>query len=632
MSFCDPMQYKSEQIKTTQEFKDLRTASPKFKVNIFGISTTVDNLYNACRFPNLPTLQRKILTASPKYAKRLTKRYVARQRKDWGKVKKTILKWAVHLRLTQNFDEFGDYLLSTGTDQIVHLSKLDLGVNPTTLSGKNYYGRMLTNLREKYRAFPKALEWCSPPKLDRFNLLGRPIRMIERKLPRTFETRKVDKFGNFLMMDFPFFKPFTSDELPKDIVLVNDLTIQQIKYYFKKLRSKGSCAIDTETMGFPLDAALCPLTGLVRLIQIGTDKKILIADLGDRHSDREAIASSPQIVAFMEELRSIAQDNKVEKFFHNALFDLAYFRWHYDIEFNKTRDSMLISQMLYAGLKRVRHSLGACVKRELGVEIDKTMQLSDFSQPLSVEQIVYACDDVKWTFRVVDKLLKKLDQEQNGMLRRSTLIECAFTPVLCEIMLNGYYADKTKIDDAIIRHQIALDKLSIQCNDLIGISPSSSPKVLQPILTELIGQDNIEEVDDMGERVNELPSTSTTMLQKYMAKEDGIKIILGWRQVKTRLDYFKNVQKSIINDRFRGRYTQLMRSGFGRTQCGAWKSVGIGVNVQNSSKAISNALLDPFDLPHVRKLITVPKGHKFIISDFSAKFGLLHRNVYQNAL
>ena len=604
---------------TTKDFPQLKMTSPEFKVKIFNCTTFCESLYHACKFPHRPELQREIMECeSVGEAKVIVAQNNLDRRSDWGKIKNKVLLWVNRLKLAQNFYEYGAYLLSTGNEPIYHYARSSLGVNKE-LKGRNVLGKILFKLRSQYQDYDNThLKSVAPPKTDNFNMFGELIPFFQLRETISVDSKKADKFGHFEPVSFDFFDAFKDSELPDDILLVNDMTVEEVKQMFHLIREKGECAIDTETMGFPQDAALCFLTGFVRLIQIGTDKAMLIVDLGDRFSDRESVLAEPAVSTFMEELRKLAKDDTVEKYFHNAIFDLAYLQWHYDIRFTRVRDSMIISQMLYAGLKAVRHSLGDACKRELGVELDKTMQLSDFSLPLSAEQIVYACDDVKYTYLLVKKLKRKSESEFNRNLLQSIVTECNFTPVLCEIMLNGYYTEKHEIDSAVAKHEEVLDILSIKVNEAIGVEPSSSPQVLRPILTELIGQDDLDEVDDAGEPLEELPSTSSTKLQKYAKDNEIIALLLTWRQVKTRLDYLLNVQKTIIDDRVRGRYTQLMKSGYGRTQCGAWKSVGIGSNLQNSSKAVKNKLLDPFNLPHVRELIKAPFRHKFIISDFSA--------------
>jgi ribonuclease D len=69
-------------------------------------------------------------------------------------------------------------------------------------------------------------------------------------------------------------------------------------------------------------------------------------------------------------------------------------------------DTMILSQLLYAGSKveplkrgQTSHSLDSVAKRELGLELDKTHQSSDWGGTLTPEMIEYAAKDVEVCFR-----------------------------------------------------------------------------------------------------------------------------------------------------------------------------------------------------------------------------------------
>jgi DNA polymerase-1 len=86
---------------------------------------------------------------------------------------------------------------------------------------------------------------------------------------------------------------------------------------------------------------------------------------------------------------------------HNALFDLGFLS-SLGFEPGKVADTMILSQLLHAGSKveplkrgQTSHSLNSVVKRELGLELDKTQQGSDWGGPLSEEMIEYAARDVE---------------------------------------------------------------------------------------------------------------------------------------------------------------------------------------------------------------------------------------------
>jgi DNA polymerase I len=86
---------------------------------------------------------------------------------------------------------------------------------------------------------------------------------------------------------------------------------------------------------------------------------------------------------------------------HNALFDLGFLP-SLGFEPGKVADTMILSQLLYAGSKveplkrgQTSHSLASVVERELGLEHDKTHQSGDWGDTLTPEMFEYAARDVE---------------------------------------------------------------------------------------------------------------------------------------------------------------------------------------------------------------------------------------------
>jgi DNA polymerase-1 len=76
---------------------------------------------------------------------------------------------------------------------------------------------------------------------------------------------------------------------------------------------------------------------------------------------------------------------------------------------------MILSQLLHAGSKeeplkrgQTSHSLASLVKRELGIELDKTHQSGDWGGPLSEEMIEYAARDVEVLLPLYEALKAKI--------------------------------------------------------------------------------------------------------------------------------------------------------------------------------------------------------------------------------
>ena len=166
----------------------LSNMAPGFPLNINGMRIlTSEALYQACRFPNHPDVQRLVIAqTSPMTSKMKAKSHASDSRQDWLSVRVAVMRWCLRVKLAQNWERFGDLLLSTGNVPIVEDSAKDpfWGARATdvgTFEGVNALGRLLMELREGLRDSPGSLQLVLPPKVSNFCLLGTPIGTIERE-------------------------------------------------------------------------------------------------------------------------------------------------------------------------------------------------------------------------------------------------------------------------------------------------------------------------------------------------------------------------------------------------------------------------------------------------------------------
>lgn len=171
--------------KTGEAFGGLSNMAPGFPLRVAGIDIrTVEALYQACRYPHLPDIQRDILSeSSPMTAKMRSKPHRADTRPRWDELRVPLMKWCLRVKLAQNWTAFGDLLRSTGDKAIVEDSRKDdfwgaVSAADGTLSGRNVLGRLLMELRNRLSSDPQALETVTPLAVSRFTLLDRPIEPI----------------------------------------------------------------------------------------------------------------------------------------------------------------------------------------------------------------------------------------------------------------------------------------------------------------------------------------------------------------------------------------------------------------------------------------------------------------------
>jgi type I restriction enzyme S subunit len=160
--------------------------APGFPLLVNGIRIrTSEALYQACRFPHMPDIQRRIINeTSPITAKMRIKPFRDQSRPDWDSVRVKIMRWCLRVKLAQNWRTFGELLLATGNRPIVEQSRKDdfWGAKVAEngkLVGMNVLGRLLMELREQLKANDtNSLRVIEPVEISEFLLLQVPIETV----------------------------------------------------------------------------------------------------------------------------------------------------------------------------------------------------------------------------------------------------------------------------------------------------------------------------------------------------------------------------------------------------------------------------------------------------------------------
>jgi ribA/ribD-fused uncharacterized protein len=174
--------------KTKEGFGGLSNMASGYPLQINGVwILTTEALYQACRFPHMPEVQREIIgQQSPMTAKMKSRPHRENSRSDWDEVKYKVMRWCLRVKLAQNYEEFGGLLLATRDRSIVEQSRKDdywgaklAEASGDTLIGQNVLGRLLMELREKLKDDTDgALKTVLPLGIPNFLLLGKPIETV----------------------------------------------------------------------------------------------------------------------------------------------------------------------------------------------------------------------------------------------------------------------------------------------------------------------------------------------------------------------------------------------------------------------------------------------------------------------
>ena len=162
--------------RTREKFGGLSNMAGGYGLWVNGtLILSSEALYQACRFPSLPEIQRLVIAQkSPMTAKMKTKPHRDRSRPDWNNVRVKIMRWCLQVKLAQHWSTFGELLKETGSKPIVEESRKDdfwgaKPVNKDTLTGRNILGRLLMELREKFNSGQRdSLLRVEPPHIPDF--------------------------------------------------------------------------------------------------------------------------------------------------------------------------------------------------------------------------------------------------------------------------------------------------------------------------------------------------------------------------------------------------------------------------------------------------------------------------------
>lgn len=183
-------------------------------------------------------------------------------------------------------------------------------------------------------------------------------------------------------------------------VFEQDLSAEALADY----RQASALAIDTETMGLkPWRDRLC-------LVQICNP------------AGQVAVVRIARGQTAAPNLKQLLENEVIEKVFHFARFDVAMLQYHLDIATNPIFCTKIASKL--ARTYSPKHGLKDLINELEGVELDKRQQSSDWGNAvnLSVAQLEYASNDVRYLLSARQKLMAMLQREERWELAQQCFV------------------------------------------------------------------------------------------------------------------------------------------------------------------------------------------------------------------
>ena len=174
-------------------------------------------------------------------------------------------------------------------------------------------------------------------------------------------------------------------------------------------------ALDSETMGLnPKRDKLC-------LVQISNGDEVC-------HLVKIDLSTQKPL-----NLIKILKNNKIQKIFHYARFDVAVFKHNFKINIKNIYCTKIASKLVRTYTDK--HGYKDLCSELLGVSISKAEQSSDWGGELTNEQQKYAATDVLYLHKLKDKLDMMLLREKRSKLAKACF---DFIQYRTDLDINGW--------------------------------------------------------------------------------------------------------------------------------------------------------------------------------------------------
>jgi len=226
---------------------------------------------------------------------------------------------------------------------------------------------------------------------------------------------------------------------------------------------------NSEFLGFDTETTeLDPYRGDLRLIQLSDGKKTQIVDL-----QPFAAKGDLRTMAELAPLRDLLSNERQTKIAHNAKFDSKWVSHQLGAELNGVFDTYLASQLISAGDRDRRHSLAEVAQFFTGTELDKSLQVSDWSaSELSQSQVEYAARDAAIMLPLREQMAARLKADE---LEKAAELEFECVIPIAEMELNGFYLDEPRWREQLEKVKMAQVKAADELQEMLsaGVAQAS---------------------------------------------------------------------------------------------------------------------------------------------------------------
>ncbi len=337
-----------------------------------------------------------------------------------------------------------------------------------------------------------------------------------------------------------------------EYTLVNDAAA--FKKFLTELNQQAAFAIDTET------TALKP-----------HDAKLLGMSFSWKQGTGYYVTAK-----YLEQLKPILENPKIEKYGHHLKYDGEIFRLH-GLQLKPfSFDTMIASYLMNPGTRQ--HSLDALAFSEFGHEM---MPIEALIGPKGKKQVTmadvplekvawYASEDADFTWRLAEKF--KPEIEQAGFTGLMRTLELPLIPVLMDMELTGVKIDTDFLAEMSKQAKAKLRKIEEKIYALAGTKFNiSSPLQLKEILFEKL------QIETRGiSRTKTGLSTAADQLEKMKDAHPIIPLIGQYRELSKLISTYLDALPELVHPK-----TGRVHTSYNQTVAATGRLSSTDPNLQN---------------------------------------------------
>lgn len=401
------------------------------------------------------------------------------------------------------------------------------------------------------------------------------------------------------------------DKFERDIKMFKYAIVDDDKKFnkfFSELKKQTKFTFDTETDGFdPLTANLLGISfsweeGEAFYVVIESEKSKVESTTNLFNFNQSS--GENRINPWLEKLKPIFENEKIEKYGHNIKFDYRVMKHNGINVANSAFDTMVASYLLNPGTRQ--HNLDAVAFTELGFEkiskddlLGKGKDKKTFAELAADRLGIYSCEDADFTWRLVNKLRPQLAEQKLEKLFHD--IEMPLIPVLADTEDNGICVDKKFLANLSKEMDKRIKGLEKKIYQLAGKEFNiKSTQQLREVLFETL------EISSLNIGKNKTGfSTAADELDKLKDAHPIIRLIQEYRELTKLTSTYVDALPELINKK-----TGRLHTSFNQTITATGRLSSTEPNLQNIP--VRTELGN-----EIRKSFIATAGNKLLSLDYS---------------